>query len=110
MANPADRVVPTALEWEEWRQMPATRAWLEMLRRQREFLKEQLATGAVGTEQFLAVVSKCRDFQQLVEMDYDSFYAFYTGEAWNRDLKAPAPGRESEWPTAGRPRDLTHPV
>lgn len=88
---PANHVVPTEQEWVEWKGMRMTQAWLEMLRRQRERLKEDLAEGAVGTEQLLAVQSKCRDFRLLAEMEYAEFVSNYTGEAFQEGIKLPSP-------------------
>lgn len=78
-------------------------AFLEMLRRERERLKEELATDSVPDNLIRAVTSKCEVYKQLMEMTYDEFYANYTGEAYERGLEKPEDQPESQWPTAGRP-------
>ena len=95
---------PGEEEWQAWEGLVMTKALKEMLRRERERLKEALATDAVPDNLWRAVTSKCEVYKQLLEMTYAEFYANYTGEAEERGLEKPAEGPEQEWPTAGRPR------
>lgn len=77
---------------------------MEMLHRERERLKEELATDSVPDDLIRSVTSKCEVYKQLMEMTYVEFYANYTGEAYERGLEKAEEPPESEWPTAGRPR------
>lgn len=95
---------PGEEEWAAWRGLVMTQALLEMLHRERERLKEALASDAVPDHLYRAVTSKCEVYKQLKEMTYAEFYANYTGEAEERGVEKPEQREEPEWPTAGRPR------
>jgi len=96
----AINLVPSETEWTEWREHPVTRAWLAMLARLREEIKEQWAQGTLhhplDQTAAVAAISRAQLYQQLAETNYAEFITNLSGDATERDLTVAESGDGDE--------------